>query len=117
MKRLSEAVQLFQEASARHDQLKDAFLHPEEDVNSLDARETYFACQPAYESARQEFLQFVRGLHRRGRLIDEYERLTVDLRVVTLRVHLLPHPGRHADQLPARPPAHAIRMSSGCSNT
>jgi len=76
---------MFQEASARHDQLKDAFLHPAEDVNSLDARDAYFACQPAYETARQELLQFVRGLHRRGRLIDDYERLSVDLRVVMLR--------------------------------
>jgi len=85
MKRLSEAVQVFQEASARHDQLKDAFLHPGEDVNFLDAREAYFACQPAYEAARQELLQFARGFHRRGRLIDEYERLILDLRVVMLR--------------------------------
>ena len=37
------------------------------------------------------------------------------MRVVTLRVHFVPHPGRQADQLPARPPANAIRMSSGRS--
>ena len=35
--------------------------------------------------------------------------------VVTLRVHLLPQPGKQADQLPAWPPAQTIRMSSGRS--
>jgi hypothetical protein len=86
MKRLSEAVHVFQEACVRYDDLKEAFRDPAKaGVEFLEAREAYFACQPAYEAACQELLQFARTLHNRGRLISEYENLSTGLRMGMLR--------------------------------
>lgn len=86
MKRLSEAVHVYQEACVRHDDLKEAFRDPAKaGVEFLQAREAYFACQPAYETACQELLEFIRTLHNRGRLISEYDNLSTGLRVVMLR--------------------------------
>jgi hypothetical protein len=86
MKRLSEAVRMFQEACVRHDQLKDAFRNPLNALQEfLDAREAFIACQPAYEAARQELLEVLRGMHNRGRLISDYDRFPAELRIVVLR--------------------------------
>jgi hypothetical protein len=86
MKRLSEAVHVFQEACVRYDDLKEAFRDPAKaGVEFLKAREAYFACQPAYETACQELSELARTLHKRGRLISEYENLSTGLRMVMLR--------------------------------
>lgn len=86
MKRLSETIRVFREACVNHDQLKEAFLDPgSAGVSFLDARESFFACQPGYETARQTLTTIIRNMHSRGRLISNYSKLTTDLRVVVLR--------------------------------
>jgi hypothetical protein len=86
MKLLNEAVRMFQETCVRHDQLKEAFRDPRgAGVDFLDAREAFFACQPAYEAARQELTEVVRTIHKRARLISEYDRLGTELRIVVIR--------------------------------